>query len=275
MTPKYEFHAEDVIRQGRIRRENLEKLKSWCIAQNLPAMSDEQLILFLLYRYDNVEKAKNVVIGYFKSQKNAPELFYDRNMDAENLTQTIEITMAVMPVRTCTNDVVFFGKLKDTSASNFSFEHTVKLCTMLAEIPLCKDPPDGVVGVADLKGCSLWHLFKIKLSTVQKLLSYLEEGYPCKIKKVHVLNTVGFIDKIIWMLQPFLKKGFLKLFEFHQPDMDMNDFFEKFLAADCCPEDYGGTLPSLESLSAASYQEMRNLQTFYKDEEEQIKSFRL
>ncbi|RZB40162.1 CRAL TRIO domain containing protein [Asbolus verrucosus] len=274
MPPKYEFRAEDIIQQGRIQQENLERLRSLCIAQNMPPMSDEQLILFLLFGDDMVEVARNTITAYFKCKKNAPELFYNRNIDSESFKKTLDICeAALLPVRTRDNDAVMFGRLKDTSFTKYNFGGLIKLSAMIAELPLHKNPPDGVVGVMDFKGIGLRHLLKMKLSIVRTILQYIQEGFPCKLKQIHILNSVGCIDKIIRLLKPFVKKEPLELIEFHQPNIDMNDFFERFLPADCIPEDYGGTLPSLKIMSMVTYQEMRAMETFYKDEEEQIKSF--
>lgn len=77
---------------------------------------------------------------------------------------------------------------------------------MVAELPLYQDPPDGLVVLIDLKGLSLLHVTKLRLGPLRKFFQYVQEGYSCKIKQIHVLNTVYFIDKILIIMKPLMSK---------------------------------------------------------------------
>lgn len=40
-------------------------------------------------------------------------------------------------------------------------------------------------------------MFQPKISSIRKLFKLIEEGCPFKIRAVHILNTVGFLDLIL------------------------------------------------------------------------------
>lgn len=54
------------------------------------------------------------------------------------------------------------------------------------------------------------HLTKTRLGPIKNFFYYLQEGLPLKLKQIQVLNVVSFIDKIMTILKPFMKK---ELFE--------------------------------------------------------------
>jgi hypothetical protein len=55
----------------------------------------------------------------------------------------------------------------------------------------------------------------------------------------------------------------------------MSDFFEKHIPIDLIPLDYGGHLPHQATLSMQTYNSFRGMKKFYKDEEEQVKAYKL
>lgn len=57
----------------------------------------------------------------------------------------------------------------------------------------------------------LMHLTKLKIKYIKSFFHYLQEGLPVKLKGMHVLNTVYFIDKIMFLINPFIKKEVLDM----------------------------------------------------------------
>lgn len=61
-----------------------------------------------------------------------------------------------------------------------------------------------------MKGVGLMHLTRINMSSLKKFFQYVQEGVPAKLKAIHFLNAVSFIDKILSLIQPFMKADILK-----------------------------------------------------------------
>lgn len=50
------------------------------------------------------------------------------------------------------------------------------------------------------------HLTKARLGLVKTFCHYLQEGLPVRLKEIHILNCVYFIEKVIAIIRPFTKK---------------------------------------------------------------------
>lgn len=75
---------------------------------------------------------------------------------------------------------------------------------MTIESEVYEGPPDGVIIFVDLNKISLWHLPRLKIHLIKSMLEFAQEGMPCKIQKIHVLNTVWFVPRIISLMKPFM-----------------------------------------------------------------------
>ena len=58
-------------------------------------------------------------------------------------------------------------------------------------------PRNGFVFLFDMAGSRFGHMFQPKISSIRKLFRLVEDGCPFKIRAVHILNTVGFLDLIL------------------------------------------------------------------------------
>ena len=90
MSPNYSFDASELIRDGKIQAETLNQLKDWCDSQKLPNLSEHQQILILSCA-NSLKDAQNIIGKYFKYKSEAPEIFSDLNLQAEDLQQAINI----------------------------------------------------------------------------------------------------------------------------------------------------------------------------------------
>lgn len=75
---------------------------------------------------------------------------------------------------------------------------------MTIESEVFEGPPDGIIIFIDLNKIGLWHLPRLKIPFIKAMLEYAQEGMPCKIQRVHIMNTVWFLPKIITMMKPFM-----------------------------------------------------------------------
>lgn len=87
--PKHGFKAEEIVKQGRTTNTKIEEIKKWLTLQShIPAISDEQIVLFLIACNNDIEHTKNTIENYFRIKYSAPELFTKRNIDSKEMKQT-------------------------------------------------------------------------------------------------------------------------------------------------------------------------------------------
>lgn len=55
------------------------------------------------------------------------------------------------------------------------------------------------------------HLTRIKLGCIKAFFEYCQDCLPVKLKTIHVLNSVYFLDKILAIIKPFIKKELYEL----------------------------------------------------------------
>lgn len=268
----YGYVAEDVVREKRANRDDIRTIREWNLTADVPILTDEQIVGFLISCDGDVEFAKKTVLSYFRIRAYAKELFNDRDMEkADMQLQLATLEYIEFPVRTADNCVVIYHKLHDTTYWKYNMECSMKLLFMTVDAALYKYPPNGLIFLFDMKGVSLMHLTRIKLSNLKAFFDYCQEGSPGKLKAVHVLNSVSFLDKILAILKPFIKKELYEMIHFHQPNMDMERFYEKYLEKACLPSDYGGDLPNTRILHGENTRNLTEMRAFF-DEEELIRA---
>ncbi|XP_045467218.1 alpha-tocopherol transfer protein-like isoform X2 [Harmonia axyridis] len=248
--PKYTFTLNDVIRENKVSQEEVTEIRLWMVAVNLPVVSDEMIATFVIACKRDVENTKKAIMGYFISKNKSPEIFNSCDVDRDDL-------------RLATNTI-----LNDTSYKNFHFDAVAKLAFMLVDITLnTKSPPSGLKVVIDAKGAGLMHLTRFKLNYLKRFIEYLQEGMPLNMREIHVINTIYLVDKILFMMKPFMKPELYKMLHLHPNNTNMEEFSKNHVPKKCLPSDYGGDLPSFAELNQVTIERYRELKEYYKDEE--------
>lgn len=70
---------------------------------------------------------------------------------------------------------------------------------------------NGHVIVFDATGFSLGHIGRMNLMLLKKMLFFVQEGIPVRLKAIHVLNTIPAVETLMNMLGPFVKKDLLEM----------------------------------------------------------------
>lgn len=55
-------------------------------------------------------------------------------------------------------------------------------------------PRNGTIFLFDMKGARVSHALQPSISSLRKVIRLIENGCPFRIRAVHVLNTVPFLD---------------------------------------------------------------------------------
>ncbi|XP_019879892.2 alpha-tocopherol transfer protein-like [Aethina tumida] len=275
-TPKFTWCAQEKINDGSTSRQNVEEIKKWLDQHpNIPKINEEQIVLFLIACKNDLMATTSTINSYFKCRQNAPEFFSNRHVEFESLKQTIEvIESAVMTNMTKDNYAVIFSRLKDTNYWNWNVESSIKYLFMCLDLAIQEHPVKGYIAVFDMKGLGLMHLTRLKVGPLRKFFAYLQEGLPCQLKEIHILNCTYIFDKLLLIIRPFMKKELLDMLKTHQSSYDMNEFFEHHAPQHCIPEDYGGCLPTMAVLCKQTLEKFKQLRQFYDDDEQQVKLYR-
>lgn len=96
----------------------------------------------------------------------------------------------------------------------------------------------GEVPIFDMARVSYRHLTKIVLSTVRLYLKYTQEAHPVRCRHIHIVNCNPIVDKIMWLIRPFIRTENFNMINFHTPG---SDTLFKFVPKENLPFEYGGS----------------------------------
>ncbi|CAG9861501.1 unnamed protein product [Phyllotreta striolata] len=267
----YKFTAEELIQEGRISRKDVEEVGTFVSNLNdkyVPAkLQDETICIFLLSCEHDVELTKKTIISYYLLKYQGPEIYDNRELNNTDIKLALNtIHMSSIPVRTENNDVYHYFNIHDSYYRNFDLVPIMKISYMLMDVSQEKNPPNGIIVVIDFKGFGLMHMSKIKMQAIKKYLTFLQEGFPMKLKTIHIINSVYFIDKILALVKVFIKNELMSMLHFHTPDLSQEKLFE-IIPKKYLPSEYGGDLPSESELHRVTLEQFEKLETFWKIEE--------
>lgn len=146
------------------------------------------------------------------------------------------------------------------------------------------DLRQGYVCAIDMKNCTLMHLTRVNVIALKKFMFYiqarltlslgictfdrksnhLQEALPVRLKAIHFINTVSFMDKVLALMKPFTKKELMNMIQLH-PTMDT--FIDKCVPRTAMPDEYGGSAGAAEKMRENAYKRMQANARFFEEEE--------
>nr|XP_026488961.1 clavesin-1-like [Vanessa tameamea]XP_026488962.1 clavesin-1-like [Vanessa tameamea] len=222
-------------------------LRRWLKTQpHLPEkyITDLDLILTYFCCYRSSEVSKQVLDLHFTLRTLFTNLFHNRVVD-EKLLKTLNVVL-VMPlqVRSYNNHYIVYHRLVNYDTKNFVFSDIIRAVLMLMDLRQYEDGTwPGFIILIDLNGVSLSHITKLDLQTVQQLLYYLQEAMLVKLKGLHFMNAPSYVDKLLMVIRPFLKKELMNQLCIHQVG---SKTIEKVMPIEALPKDAGGQYKTFE-----------------------------
>ncbi|XP_028157586.1 clavesin-1-like [Ostrinia furnacalis] len=238
---------EEYNKKTMISMADIKKFRDWLDTQpHLPADSITDLDLILTYhccdRSTGVAKEvldlnltlKTLFINFFK----------DRVVDDRILNTLNTVLLLPLEVRTHDGSAVLYARLIDYDYKNFTFSDAIRAVLMVVDLWQYEEGTwPGFVIVIDLDRMTLGHLTKLDIQTVQQFLYYLQEAMLVKLKGLHFLNAPSFMDRLMMLLRPFLKKALLDVLHIHQIGSKTVD---PYVPMEGLPKDAGGEFKSFE-----------------------------
>ncbi|KAG8225125.1 hypothetical protein J437_LFUL006148 [Ladona fulva] len=116
----------------------------------------------------------------------------------------------------------------------------------------------GVVVILDFDGMSLKHANAFSIAFSRRLLTFIQEAMPLRLKNVHIVKQPYIFNIVFNMFKPFIQEKLKNRLIFHGKDMAS---LHKYISPENLPENYGGKLPKIAYSGADWYE------TIVKDED--------
>ncbi|RZC41575.1 CRAL TRIO domain containing protein, partial [Asbolus verrucosus] len=252
------LYAKDVI----LKQDDVNAALEWLKKQpHLPQLTELQVILFLHSCYYRIEAMKTAIDNYFSIRTHCPEVFACASEAVIRRTLSVA-TLTMLPKKTKDGCVIMSMKLLDFKPENhISLEH-IKVATMIMSLYFHQyGPANGLIAVFDTKGATLGHLTRINLIAFKQLLYFVQEAAPTRIRGVHFINVNPITNKLVVLAKPFLKKEIYEMIKFHSGSFEN---FYNYVPKEFLPEDYGGELPSCQTLHEKNLENLLNNLDFFK-----------
>ncbi|XP_045503165.1 clavesin-1-like [Colias croceus] len=229
-----------------INPDEITLLRRWLDTQpHLPSkyISDLDLLLCYYSCYRSTAVTKQVIDLHYTLKTLFTNFFKDRVVDDKIITALN--TVLILPLQTLSHDgyTVVYHRVIDTDTKNFVFRYIIKAALMLMDVRQYEiGTVPGMILVVDMNGVTLSHLGKLDLLTLQQFLYYLQEAMLVRLKGIHFMNAPSFVDKLLMLIRPFLKKELMDILYIHQIG---SKSVEKFFPIEALPKESGGQYVSV------------------------------
>ncbi|XP_015520369.1 alpha-tocopherol transfer protein-like [Neodiprion pinetum] len=246
--------------------EVLDDLQKWTEARGIPGVPVEQLALFTHSCYYDREATLRCMSVYYRMRATIPEFFANRDPKMECLQHSLRALQFVgLPVPDPQGNRIIFHRLADSRPSQYIFNDGIKLLAMAVDASLYSDGcSPGYIFLFDMQGVRLGHLTRLSVSSIRKFFEYIQEGLPVRLKGIHVLNAVWFMDKVLSLIRPFMKRELFDML--HLYTGDVSEVYDH-IPQKCLPKDFGGDLAMVEDLHEAHTLKLLELRDYFLEEE--------
>lgn len=161
---------------------------------------------------------------------------------------------------------------------------------MVTDLWLAQDGiAEGHAIVIDMEGSTLSHLARVNIIAMKKFMYYIQvtifqfgesislqfkwnflcvffqEALPVRLRAFHFINTVPFMDKVLALMKPFMKKELMDVMHLHST---LDTFLDKHVPKSMMPDEYGGSAGKIQDITDKVYKEMQANGQFFVEEEE-------
>ncbi|KRT83097.1 CRAL-TRIO domain containing protein, partial [Oryctes borbonicus] len=194
-----------------------------------------------------------------------PEFFKNRDpiKYQHQLLETILVTPLEIP--THAGYQILLVKFINLDPNKFIINDIIKSVDMAATLMLHqKGTAPGHLILADLEGVTFGHLAKLWPTSLMKFFFYLQEALPFRLKGIMFINIPSFMDKLMAILKPFVKKELLDSFQLYS---DKWDGLYATIPQECFPVDHGGQNGSINELLEQRKKNFFAKQSFFLEDE--------
>ncbi|XP_073829451.1 alpha-tocopherol transfer protein [Musca autumnalis] len=221
----------------------LDEMEQWLKTQpQLPQNIDRWLLRrFLFCMEGDKEAAQKLITTNYKMRNNYDNIFIKRDpKDEKSQIVMKSVDFLTLPGYTSEKYKLVLYRLADTDPDKFNINEVLKVFFMMVDSrfkELSKENAIGEIVVFDMAGFTLKHLSKFSLGTIRMFMKYIQEAHVGRVKGVHIINATSFLDKVMFLVRPFLRGELISVLHFHMPKTETA---YKFFPREMLPEEYGG-----------------------------------
>ncbi|CAH2094178.1 unnamed protein product [Euphydryas editha] len=250
-----------------ISPEDIRKLREWLKTQpHLPGehITDLDLVCIYFCCDNSAEVSKQVLDLHFTIRTLFTQLFKDREVN-EIMVKTLKIGLPTpLPMPMVNGYRAFYCSLLDGDTKYFVLSDVIRVVMMVFDLWQYEEGTwPGFVLIIDMDLVSMGHLSKLDLLTVRQVLYFLQECMLVKLKEVHFLNAPSFMDKVMMLLKPFMKKSLLDIINIHESG---SESVYKFIPKASLPKESGGEFKSRIAIRDDIIRRLQENKEFYVEE---------
>ncbi|XP_013105392.2 alpha-tocopherol transfer protein-like [Stomoxys calcitrans] len=248
--------------------EDLAALRQWLQLQpHLKVRDDDQfLVQFLRGCKYSLEKAKEKIDLFYSLKSRYPEMFNTTDVKEEEFRKFHRLgcfQILPKPLHETGPRIAFVRY--NYSTKDYNIEDLTKLIVAMVELSIIHDPYiciNGMVYIVDIGSASPSHFLQITPNYCKKSVSFIEKSMPLRIKSLYFINNSTAAQQAFRILIPLFSEKLQKRIHFigHNLEELYSEIPIKYL-----PKEYGGELPSLESITAEYEKTWDENHTFFQE----------
>ncbi|XP_013147062.1 PREDICTED: clavesin-1-like [Papilio polytes] len=250
-----------------ITADDINKLREWLMTQkHLPGehLSDLDLAIVFHCCDNSSEVSKQVLDLHYTLRTLFTTFFKDRIVDLKLEGALYNVLIAPLPTPTVQGYRAMYLRLLDPDSRNFNFPVTAKAMMMVFDLWQYQEGTwPGFILMIDMDQSTLGHVAKLDLMSLKQVLYFLQEAMLIRLKGVHFLNAPYFMDKVMMLIKPFIKKALMDIIHIHQPKSEeLYDFVPK----KAFPKEEGGEHKDHNTMRDETIDLLKTNTQFFKEE---------
>jgi len=242
----HEIAKKELREEDDIKKQAVEELRDMLRLQEekgltVPLDSDDWLVRFLRPCKYYPKSACELIQRYYQFKVKHSEIYNDLMPSREENVFKNNI-ISVFPNRDQLGRRVLLLELGTPwNHKQVNLDEVFKGCVLFLEAAMLEPETQvhGAVVIFDMNGLSLQQVWQFTPAFARRIVEFLQEAVPLRLKALHVVNQPKIFNMVFAMFKPFLKEKLRNRIYFHGSDMSS---FQKHITPDCLPTCYGGTL---------------------------------
>lgn len=187
------------------------------------------------------ESARDLIKRYYKFKVKHADM-YDGLLPSKERNIFQQNILIVQPNRDQLGRRLLIIELgKKWKTDKVSLDEVLKGCILFLEAAMLEPETQvcGAVVIFDMDGLSLAQTTKFTPSFAGRIVEWLQDSVPLRIKNIHVLNQPYIFKMVFALFKPFLREKLRNRIIFHGTDRKS---LHQYIDPACLPKCYDGTL---------------------------------